>query len=65
MEKYVYFVSYVSEEGFDSIQYQTDDPIEYLDEVIAIRDDIEEQYEVENVTILNWKLLRVCEETDD
>lgn len=62
LEKFVYFVSYVSEEGFDMCSFTRSFPIERYEDVLDMRDTIEEEDELENVSILNWIFLESYEE---
>lgn len=66
--KYIYFLSYVylidtsSNEKFRDCQYTTTSEIKTLERIRQIADNIAEDYDYKNVTILCFSLLRTEEE---
>lgn len=55
---YVYFVSFVCDKGFDSVEVKVEKEITNIEMIGGISRDIEETFDVQDVSILNYQLLR-------
>lgn len=56
---YVYFISFVYDKGYDSVEVYLSEEIQNIDMIAGIANDIEKNLQINSVQVLNFVLLRV------